>query len=113
MDASAEGRPAETAQALAQAVSSGNAADNQRPEVAETLDDPCYHRVTLPRIPGYHKLDKTARLADVHGRQLATNDRHIASNTWHVRLTSLVRSISKTGPRNYYARLQALYNPHR
>ena len=73
---------------------------------AETLDDPYYYRVPLPRIPGYHKLDKQARLADVHGR-------HAASNTWHARLMCLVRSISKTGPTNYYARLQALHNPYR
>ena len=74
---------------------------------AATLDDPYYHRVVpLPKILGYHKVDKQARLADVH-------DRHVASNTWHARLMCLVRSISKTGPTNYYARLQALHNPYR
>ena len=29
---------------------------------AETLDGPYYHKVLLPRIPGYHKLDKQATL---------------------------------------------------
>ena len=32
----------------------------------ETLDNPYYHRVPLPRIPGYYKLDNQARLADIH-----------------------------------------------
>ena len=54
-----------------------------------------YHRVPLPRIPGYHKLDKQARLADVHDRHASTTYAHAASNTWHARLTSLLRSISK------------------
>ena len=75
---------------------------------AETLDDPYYHREShfpLPRIPGYHKRDKQARLADAH-------DRHVASNTWHARLMYLVPSISKTGSTNYYSRLQALHDPY-
>ena len=80
---------------------------------AETLDDPYYHRVALPRIPGYHKLDKQARLADVHDRHASTTYAYAASNTSHARFTSLLRSISKTGPSNYYARLQALHNPNR
>ena len=53
------------------------------------------------RIPGYHKLDKHARLADIHNRPVATDDTHTVSNTWHARLVSLARSISKTGPTNY------------
>ena len=43
-----------------------------------------YSRVPLPRIPGYHTLDKQARLADVH-------DRNVASNAWHAWLVSLAR----------------------
>ena len=61
-------------------------------------------------------LDKQARLADVQNRLISTNDvhdRNAASNTWHTRLVGLARQISKTGPTNYYARLQALHNPHR
>ena len=83
-------------------------------ESAETLDYTYYHRVPLPsRIPGYHKLDKQARLADVHDRHASTTYAHVASNTWHARFTSLLWSISKTGPSNYYARLQALHNSSR
>ena len=62
---------------------------------AETLDDPYYHRVPLPRIPGHHKLDKQAQLADVHGRHVSTTYAHAASITWHAQFTSLFRSISK------------------
>ena len=80
---------------------------------AETVEDPYYHRVPLPRIPGYHKLDKQARSADVHDRHASTAYAHAASNAWHALLTSLLRSVSKTGPPNYYARLQALHNPNR
>ena len=82
---------------------------------AETLDDLYYHRVPLPRIPGCHTLDKQARLADVHDRHESTTYAHAASNTWHARFTSLLQSISKTGPANYYSRLQlqALHNPNR
>ena len=47
---------------------------------AETLDDPYYYKVPLPRIPGYHKLDKQTRLADVH-------DRRVASNMYGARMT--------------------------
>ena len=32
---------------------------------------------------------------------------------WHARFTSLLQSISKTGPANYYAQLQALHNLNR
>ena len=63
---------------------------SSRQGCAEHLDDLYYHRAPLPRIPGCHKLDKQARLADVH-------ERHVASNTWHAQLVSLARSISKTG----------------
>ena len=83
-----------------------------RDYTAETLDDPYYHRVPLPRIPGYNKLDKQARLADVHDRHASTTYAHVASNTWHAQFTSLLRSIFNTGPANYYARLQALHNPN-
>ena len=82
-------------------------------KAAKTLDDPYYHRVLLPRIFGYHKLDTQAQLADVHDRHASTTYAHTASNTWHARFTSVLRSISKMGPANYYARLQALHNPNR
>ena len=59
---------------------------SSRQGCAELLDDLYYHRVPLPRISWYYKLDKQARLADVH-------DRHAAPNTWHVRLISLARSV--------------------
>ena len=51
----------------------------------------------LHMIPGYHKLDKQARLADV-------NDTHIATNTWYARLECLARMITKCVPTDYYAR---------
>ena len=70
---------------------------------AETLDDPYYRRVPLPRIPGYHKLDKQAQVADAHDNHLDTNYVHTATNTWHSKLKSYLRSMSKTGPTNYYA----------
>ena len=73
---------------------------------AETLDDPYYRRVPLPRISGYRKLDQQARLAD-------TNDMHVATNTWHARLKCLARLIPKLpGTTNYYARLQILHDPY-
>ena len=85
----------------------------QRKNTAETLDDPYYHIVPLPRFPVYHKLDKQARLAGMHDRHASTTYAHAASNTRHARFTSVLRSISKMGPANYYARLQALHNPNR
>ena len=76
---------------------------------AETLEDPYYSRVPLPKIPGYRALDKQARVADV------TDD--VANNTWHSRLTYLTRQLASMeiglGTTNYYTRLRKLHNPYR
>ena len=53
------------------------------PPLTETLEDPYYHRVPLPRILAYHKLDKQARLADLNDRHASTTYAYAASNTWH------------------------------
>ena len=44
-------------------------------ECAETLEGPYYHRVSLPRIPEYHRLDQQTQLDD------ATDD--VANTVWH------------------------------
>ena len=50
--------------------------DSDFPLAAETLENPCYHWVTLHKIPGHSKPDKQARLADATGDVLVTLDTH-------------------------------------
>ena len=73
---------------------------------AETLADPYFSRVPLPKIPGYRTLDRQARVADV------TDDK--ANTTWHSRLFQYTRLFSRLpGQTNYYARLRKLHNLYR
>ena len=70
---------------------------------AETLDDPYYRRVPLPRIQGYRKLDKEALLA---------NAVHIPH--WYTTLQRnsilVMRNIARE---TTYNRLRRMHNPYR
>ena len=70
---------------------------------AETLDDPYYRRVPLPRIQGYRKLDKEALLA---------NAVHIPH--WYTTLQRnsilVMRNIARE---TTYDRLRRMHNPYR
>ena len=97
---------------------------------AETLADPYYKRVPLPKIPGYRKLDREASYAQVANTvyEQPTQTPQFASivnsydttNTSSINMSSLLRDraakmrnptrIAKNASSTY---LQRLHNPYR